>query len=186
MTKIFHVMLILGAALLPLAACQPAEQAGTTAQSAGQAQATPALSTADAAFIDTAGALGLEEVRFAQLAETKATDPAVRRFAAEMIADHTLVGEQLAALAQGKGITPPSNMDARHETLYRQLQSLNGPAFDRAYMDGQMQDVTMVIEAFQTAADSGKEPQVRSFAQRHLPMMQQHLQMALTVPAAGP
>jgi predicted outer membrane protein len=44
-----------------------------------------------------------------------------------------------------------------------------------------MQDVTMVIEAFQTAADSGANPQVRSFAQRYLPMMQQHLQMALTI-----
>jgi putative membrane protein len=186
MRKIFDVALILGAALLALAACQPAEQAGTTGQSAGQVQATPAQSTTDATFINTAGTLGLEEVRFAQLAETKAADPAVRRFAAKMTADHTMVDQRLAALAQSEGITPPSNMDGRHETLYRQLQSLDGPAFDRAYMAGQMQDVTMVIQAFQTEADSGKDPQVRSFAQQYLPMMQQHLQMALTVPAAGP
>ncbi len=180
MTRSLHVALILGAALLSLAACQPAEQAGTTVPSAGQAQATPALSTADASFINTAGTLGLEAVRFAQLAATNATDP-VRRFATKMIADHTMVNQQLAALAQSEGMTPPSDMDARHETLYRQLQSLNGPAFDRAYTDGQMQDVTMVIEAFQTAADSGANPQMRSFAQRYLPMMQQHLQMALTI-----
>ena len=181
MTRILHVALILGAALLSLAACQPAGQGGTADQSAGQAQATPAQLAADTAFINTAGTLGLEEVRFAQLAETKAADPAVRRFAAKMIADHTMVDQALAALAQSKGITPPSNMDARDETLYRQLQSLDGPAFDRAYIDGQMQDLTMVIEAFQAEADSGKEPQVRSFAQQYLPMMQQHLQMALTL-----
>ena len=65
--------------------------------------------------------------------------------------------------------------------LYRQLQSMSGPAFDRAYMNGQMQDVTMLIEAFQSEADSGKDPQVRIFAQQYLPMMQQHLQMALAL-----
>jgi len=181
MTRIFDIPLILGAVMLSLAACQPAGQGGTTDQSAGQGQAAPALSEANAVFVDAAGTLGLEEVRFAQLAETKAADPAVRRFATKMLADHTTVGEQLATLAQSKGITLPSDMDAGHETLYRQLQSMSGPAFDRAYVNGQMQDVTMVIEAFQTEADSGKDPQVRSFAQQYLPMMQQHLQMALAL-----
>lgn len=181
MTRIFRVTLVLGTALLALAACQSGEQAGTSGQSAGQGQAAPALSEANAVFIDAAGTLGLEEVKFAQLAETKAADPAVRRFATKMSADHGMVGEQLATLAQSKAITPPSNMDAGHETLYRQLQSMSGPAFDRAYMNGQMQDVTMLIEAFQSEADSGKDPQVRIFAQQYLPMMQQHLQMALAL-----
>lgn len=182
MTRIFHVALILGTALLLLAACQPAEQAGTTAQSAGQAQA---LSKADATFINRAGTLEFDEVRLAQLAETKASDPAVRRFAAKLSADHAMVGQQLAALAQSKGMTPASNMDGPHETLYQQFQSLSGQSFDRAYMNGQMQDLTMVIQAFQSEADTGSDPQVRSFAEQNLPTMLQHLQMALTIVTPG-
>ncbi len=102
-----------------------------------------------------------------------------------MAADHAAINQQLAALAESKGMAPPSNSDGRHETLYRQLESLNGPAFDHAYMDGQMQDLTMLIQAFQTAADSGSNPQVRSFAQQGLPMVQPHLQMALALTSSG-
>lgn len=185
MTKGSHVVPMLCAALFSLAACQPAEQAGTTAQSSGQARATSALSAVDTTFINTAGRLGLEEVRFAQLAEAKASNPAVHHFATTMAADHAAINQQLAALAESKGMAPPSNSDGRHETLYRQLEFLNGPAFDHAYMDGQMQDLTMLIQAFQTAADSGSNPQVRSFAQQGLPMVQPHLQMALALTSSG-
>jgi putative membrane protein len=177
MTKVSHVRLILGAALLCLTACQ----AGTTAQSAGQARATPALSPVDSTFINSAGRSGLEEVTFAQLAATKAADPAVRGLGEKIIADLAVVDQQLATLAQSKGMTPPSDMDGRHQLLYQQFQSLNGAAFERAYVDGQMQDLTMAIQAFQTEADSGSDPQVRSFAQQYLPMMLQHLQMATAI-----
>ena len=46
MTRIFHIPLMLGAALLALAACQSAGPGGTSDQSAGQGQATPALTEA--------------------------------------------------------------------------------------------------------------------------------------------
>ena len=176
MTRTSHVALILGATLFSLTACQPAEQAGTTAQSAGQARA---LSTVDATFINSAGTSGLDEVAFAQLAGTKAADQEVRRFAEKTIADFTTVNQQLAVLAKGKGMTPASDMDGRHQVVFHELQSLNGAAFDRAYMDGQLQDLTVMMRAFQTEADSGSDPQVRSFAQQHLPMMLQHMQMAV-------
>ena len=183
MTRRFHVTLILAAVALLLAACG---QADTTAGSAAQQPATAAASKVDASFIDTAGRLGLAVARLAQLAATKAADRATRDFATKVAADHATVDPQLAALAQDQGMAPVSDMDAAHETLYRQLQTLRGPAIDRAYMTGQLRDLTMLIEAYQSEADSGKIPQVRSFAQQYLPMMQEHLQLALAVPAAAP
>ncbi len=179
MTKGFLAALVLGTALLTLAACQSAGQEGTTSQSGEPAKA-------DATFLNTAGASGIAEVKFAQLAATKATDPAVRSFADKMVADYAPVNQQLNDLAQGIGADLPSDMDARDQTLYAQLQSLDGRAFDRTYMDGQLQDLTMVIQAFQGAADGAKNPKVRSFAQQYLPMTQQHLQMALPLAAPGP
>jgi putative membrane protein len=171
MTKVTHVALMLGTALFFLTACQPAEQSGTTAQSAGQAPATPAQSAANAIFINAAGMSGIEEVRFAQVAETKATDPEVRRFAEKIIADFNPVDQRLAALAESKGTMLASDMDGRHQMLYQQFQSLNGPAFDRAYVDGELKDLTTATEIFQTEADSGSDQQVRSFAKQYLPMM---------------
>jgi putative membrane protein len=179
MTRRFHLTLMLTAAALSLAACGQAD-------TAAQPPATAAESKVDATFINTAGKLGLAEARLAQLMATAAADPATRDFARKIAADHATVEPQLAALAQDQGLAPASDMDAAHETLYRQLQTLRGPAIDRAYMTAQLRDLTMLIEAYQSEADSGKIPQVRSFAQQYLPMMQQHLQLALTVPAAAP
>lgn len=174
--------LIAGVALLSLAACsQRAENAATTVQSAAQAQTTPTLSTTDATFINMAGTSGIEEVTFGQLAATKANGAAVRRFAQQMVSDHTMVNQQLESLAQRKQMTPPSSMDMRHEQLYQQLQGLKGRAFDRAYLNGQVQDHQMAVQAFQTEAQSGSDPEVKAFAQQYLPTLQQHLQMAQTL-----
>jgi putative membrane protein len=177
MTKVSHVVLILGTALLSLTAC------GTSpsGQSGKEGQVGQELSPAGALFINRSGTSGLEEVTFARLAETRTTNSAVRGFAASMIADLAPVNQQLAALTQINKITPPSEMDERHAMLLQQLQTLNGPAFDRAYLDGQLQELTMLIQAFQKEADSGTDPRVRSFAQQNLPMLLQHLQKASTI-----
>jgi putative membrane protein len=173
MTKPYYLALILGAALFTLTACQD----GTTGQSAGQAKA-PVLTNVDIAFINRAGPSGLGEVAFASLAQTKATDPAIRDLATKMIAEFSALNLQLATLAQSNELAPATDMDGRHQVVYHQLESLNKGAFDRAYINGQLQDLTMVIQAFQTEADSGSQPQVRSVAQQHLPTLLQDLQMA--------
>jgi putative membrane protein len=173
-----RLSLIVGAILLALAGCQPIQQAATTAQSAVQAQTTPTLSTTDATFINTAGALGLAEVELGELARTKASSPDVRRFAAQMVTDHTPANQQLAALARSKQMTPPSSMDTAHQQVYQQLQNTRGRAFDTLYMDGQVQDHQQAAQLFQTEAQNGTDPEVRAFAQQNLPKMQQHLAMA--------
>lgn len=174
----FRYALLAAAALLPLAACQSAEQAATTVQSAAQAQVTPTLSTTDATFINTVGQAGVEEVQFGQLAQTKAASPAIRRFARQMVAQHTTANQQLMALGQSKQLTPPTDMDTMHTQMFSDLQGLRGRAFDKRYMDGQVQDHQAVVAAFQTEAQNGTDADVKAWAAQNLPMMQQHLSMA--------
>lgn len=177
MTRISHIALLLGTALICLTACGT----GPSAQSGKDAQASAEFSPKDATFINRAGTAELEEVAFAQLAVTKANNPAVRSFASSMIADLTPVNQQLAALAQSKGLTQPTDMDERHAALYQQLETLNGPRFDQGYLDGRLQELTMVIQVFQAEADSGSDPQVRSLAQQNVPMLLEHLRTARTI-----
>jgi hypothetical protein len=68
-TKVSCVVLMLGATLVSLGACQSAGQSGSAAQSGGQ------LTPADVTFVDTADMAGLAEVAFAQLALTKTSSP---------------------------------------------------------------------------------------------------------------
>lgn len=178
MLKSFRIPMVMGATLLSLAACQSADNAATAVKSAAQAQTTPTLSTTDTTFLNMAGTAGIEEVTFGQLAETKAGSPAVRKFATQMVNDHTAANQQLMALAQRKQITPPSAMDTAHDQALQQLQGLRGRAFDRAYMQGQVQDHMAVVQAFETEIQSGTDTDVVAFAQQNLPVMQRHLQMA--------
>jgi putative membrane protein len=172
----FTAALLLSA--IGLAACQSSEKAATTVQSATQAQMTPSLSTTDANFINTVGAGGHAEVQFGQLAQTQATRVNVRAFAAQMVTDHTAAGNELAALAQQKQMTPPSDMDLNHKASYDRLSKTYGSEFDRVYMQGQMEDHTAVVNAFQNEITNGSDADVKAFAQKYLPTIQHHLDMA--------
>jgi putative membrane protein len=164
--------------LLSLAACQTAEKAVTTVKSASQAQVNPTLSTTDVTFLNAAGTAGIEEVKFGQLAEQRATTRAIRAFATQMVHDHTSANEKLIALANAKQMTPPSSMDTMHDQAYSELESARGRAFNKLYMDGQVADHEQVIEAFQGEIQNGTDPDVTAFARQMLPIMEQHLRMA--------
>jgi putative membrane protein len=162
---------ILGIALVLLASCQSHDQ--DREQRSGK--------QALAAFLTTADALGRAELTFSRLAETKAVNPDVRSFATALLAEQAPLNDQIATMASSRGVILPADMDARHAMLYQELQSRNGRGFDQAYLDSQMQDRTMLIQAFQDQADTGTDPQVRDFATQHLPALMQSLRTAHTL-----
>ena len=172
----FTAALLLAA--VGIAACQSSQKAATTVQSATQAQMTPTLSTTDANFINTVGAGGHAEVQSGQLAQTQATRTDVRAFAAEMVSDHSAAGNELAALAQSKQMTPPSEMDLNHKAKYDQLSKTAGSEFDRVYIQGQVENHTAVVNAFQDEISNGTDADVKAFAQKYLPTIQEHLDRA--------
>jgi putative membrane protein len=185
MNRISRSGMLLGVAVAAFVATSSTNEAATLVQytivpapSAVPAPPSAVLAPSDAAFINSAATSGTEEVSFAQLAQTNSNNPAVLRFAGEMVRDHTLANQQLTKLAETKAMGVPSAMDAPHQALYGQLGSSNGSAFDQVYVNGQVQDHVLAVQLFQMEAQSGVDPDLRGFAQHYLPMMQQHLQMA--------
>lgn len=171
-----------GLALLVLAGCAETQRAADTTVAAAKAQVNPTLSTSDAAFMTTATRGGLAEVEMARLAERNARSPAVKRFAQTMMRDHGRANQEMLALAQQKQITPPSTMGAEHQATYDSLAQLRGAAFDRAYARAMVQDHEEDLRAYQTEAQEGTDPDVRAFAARHVPVLQEHLRMARQLP----
>lgn len=165
-------VLVLGATLFALAACATNGPGGPQAQTKEEAR------QALVAFLTDAATLGREEVAFSHLAETKAVNPEVRSFATSLIAEQTPINDQIAAMAESRQVAPPTDMDGRHAMLYHRLEELRGRQFDQAYLEVQMQDRTMMIQAFQHQADSGVDPEVRSYAQAHLQGLMESLQRA--------
>jgi putative membrane protein len=58
---------------------------------------------------------GLTEVRLAQLALQKSQNNNIRRYAQQMIQEHTPVNQQLVQLATQKGITPPTDVGPKYQ-----------------------------------------------------------------------
>ena len=58
------------------------------------------------------------------------------------------------------------------------MQKLSGAEFDRAYMDHMVKDHKKDIAEFRKQASSGKDPEIKAFAAKSLPTLQEHLKMA--------
>jgi putative membrane protein len=103
---------------------------------AAQAQA-PSLNDAQIAHI--AYTAGVIDVAAGKQALAKSHDKAVRGFAQEMVRDHTAVNDQALALVKKLGVTPQDNptSQALNKDAAAKLKAhatLNGAAFDRAYL----------------------------------------------------
>ncbi len=80
------------------------------------------------------------DVQLAWVAQSRASKGEVRAFANTMITDHTAVNAQAGALAGRLGVTPKDNavsqsLLAGAAAARASLEKLGGVAFDRAYMD---------------------------------------------------
>ena len=140
--------------------------------------ASAALSSADRDFAQKAASGGLAEVQAAQLAEQRATSPQIKQFAQRMITDHTAANTELQQIATQANVDLPSQPTGKDATEEQKLRGLNGTAFDKAYAQGQLRDHQETVELFQKEASSGEDPALKAFAQKTLPILQQHLQMA--------
>ncbi len=135
------------------------------------------ITAEDREFLTTAIQAGLAEVQLARLALENAQDEQVRSFAERMVEAHTAANQQLVSLAETAGMTPPTAMDQRHQDLHRQLSELAGEAFDRQYMQGQVQDHRTAVELYSTEATQPRGP-VDQLAGQMLPTLREHLEMA--------
>jgi putative membrane protein len=168
--------------LLGLAGCAETQRGADTVAAAAVAQVNPTLSTSDATFMTVAGRGGMAEVQLAKLAERNGSAPAVKRFARKMIEDHGQANQAMVALAQRKQTTPPQSIGADQQQTYDRLATLRGRAFDRAYAEAMVADHQEDLQLFRTEAENGTDPEVKAFAARHVPVLQEHLRMAQALP----
>jgi putative membrane protein len=136
------------------------------------------LPSADMTFATNAAAGGLAEVQAAQLAEKKAASASVKHFAQQMEKDHSAANNELMQLAKVQSISLPTGPDSAHATALEQMAKLSGAAFDREYMLSQLSEHRKAVVLFQKQAGSGQDTQLKAFAQKYLPTLQHHLQMA--------
>jgi putative membrane protein len=135
-----------------------------------------------AAFVTMAAQAGLAEVEAGKLALAKSRDPRIRSFAERMVSDHGKANAELLGLAQARGIDAPRRLDSDHRAMLDALRAKSGSDFDAAYSQHMNMDHTKAIALFEGASRSA-DAEVAGFAQKTLPTLQEHQQLAAELPA---
>lgn len=130
---------------------------------------------ADNHFVMDAATGGMAEVELGKLAADKATKPEVKQFGQRMVDDHGKANDELKSLAQSKQITLPSAIDGKHKATIDRLSKLSGEAFDRAYVQEMLKDHQKDVAAFRSESKSGRDAEVKAWAAKTLPTLEEHL-----------
>jgi putative membrane protein len=170
-TAVFAVGLLLAPAIY-------AQTSQPNAPSPAAAAAKDTLSQEDRTFIKEAAIGSMAEVELSKLAQ-KSENADVKSFADHMIQDHTAVNQQLTAIATDLGVDMPKALDSEHERLRENVQTLHGKAFDEQYMHGMVEDHDKAVNLFQREERSGHNAELKQFAQKILPTLQEHQKNAL-------
>ena len=143
---------------------------------AALAQAAP-LDKKDRAFIEKASAGGMEEVLAGKMAEGKAQNADVKSLAGMLVADHSANNQQLQALAEQKGVKLPTTLPHKQQKKIDKMAKAKD--FDTTFVHVQgIEDHKEDIKDFEKASKDAKDPDVKAFAAKTLPVLQKHLQRA--------
>jgi putative membrane protein len=135
-------------------------------------------SAQDAQMMRDIAQANLAEIATGKLAIAKAQSPTVKQFGQHMIEEHNTLQSEGARLASAKGMPVPSAPDARHQAAAKKLEAMSGESFDRAYMEQMVKDHGETLQLLQRAASQAGDAQLRAHAQKAIPHVQQHLELA--------
>jgi putative membrane protein len=169
-TRFIHLFAIVGLAVV-LGGCEESMQ-----QLGGNP--SPNLSDGDNNFYKTLAIANMTEIDTSNLALTQSQNQAVKDFAQKMIDDHSKAENELASLAAEDEVTLPSELDAKHQSALDDLKALNGPDFDKAYIDLQVKAHKQTIAADEFEADNGMDSKTKGLANNLLDTLKMHLSMA--------
>jgi putative membrane protein len=119
----------------------------------------------------------LAEIQVGQLALKNGGSEQVKTIAQKLIDDHTKTSDAMKQIASTKGLTLPTEPDAKHKALATKLESESGAQFDKDFLAANSIDHHKVVAAFQKEANSGTDPEIKAFATQFLPAVQEHSKM---------
>jgi putative membrane protein len=134
-----------------------------------------------AAIVVTANQIDIDA---GKLAQSKSTNPEVKKFAERMVEDHTSVNAKASALAQKLNLTPEESETSRSlkkgaEQTMTRLQSLEGAEFDRAYVDNEVAYHQAVIGVMnKQLVPSAKNAELKKLLVQSGPAFTAHLKHA--------
>jgi putative membrane protein len=148
----------------------------------GEKAGMGSLNSHDRDFAMDAAMGGMVEVELGRVAAAQGTSDAVKQFGQRMVDDHSKANTELMSLAASKGVTLPTTLDDKHREQVTKLSALKGAEFDRAYSKLMLSDHNKDVSEFEKQSTRGTDPDLKAFASKTLPTLQEHLQLAKALP----
>jgi putative membrane protein len=141
--------------------------------------ATSAASPVSQSFVEDASAANQFEINSSEAALRLSQDPDVKKFAQEMIDDHTAAGASMkAAVLEAKNSIvvrePPPGLDAVHQQILDDLKNAPSGQFDKKYIDAQVDAHNKAVQLFSDYSKNGDNDALKDFSAKTLPTLQRH------------
>lgn len=120
------------------------------------------------------------DIETGTMVERKTKDPVVKSFARKMVAASTKANKNLALIAQGKGINPPTVQSGDNLTQITTLKKLSGNLLDKTYIKLASASLASSDLLFGKAA-TFKNKDIKTFAINALSDIQQNHKEAIAI-----
>jgi putative membrane protein len=147
--------------------------------------APAAFNAIDRDFAYKAAVSNMLEIGASRIAPRRTGSADVLAYAAMLDSHHTLALNELTALMRARGVEPPTSLPHNRQGLMDSLGTTRGFDFDRTFMmEAGVRAHSDAIVMFQQQMPTLTDPDLRSWAERNLPVMRQHLNEAHRIAAA--
>lgn len=154
---------------------------GDTAANGGNDDTT---TVADVEFMKKATVINRAQITNAKLSKERGSLQAVRDFGTALDTRFLAAQGDLDNLAVTMSVSVPATTDAAHLAITNSLMDMEGKTFDIAFIDYQMAELQRAVDLYRGQIDSGRDAEVKKYAEKYLPYLQEFLITASNIRAS--
>ncbi|MEN0009919.1 DUF4142 domain-containing protein [Flavobacterium nitrogenifigens] len=132
----------------------------------------------DSEFLVDQAEINLAEIEIGKLAQTKSTNPEVKKFGKMLVDEHTKSASEVSALAKAKNFTLPTSLTEEGQEEYNKLNEKSGADFDKKFADMMIDGHEKAIKKLDKAAKDANDQEVRTWASTNIAGLTAHLEHA--------
>lgn len=149
-----------------------------TSAAVGQTSAATLGANTLQGYVTNAAIGDMYEIEAGKMAQEKGASADVKAFGKMLVTDHTATSNEMKPLATAAGQTPPTELDERRKGLLDNLRAASGADFDKAFIAQQVAAHEEAITLHRGYGDNGDNAELKAFAVKTVPKLEQHLQHA--------
>lgn len=132
----------------------------------------------DSEFLIDIAEVNLAEIEIGKLAQTKSTNPEVKKFGKMLVDEHTKSASEVSALAKAKNFTLPTSLTQEGQDEYKKLNEKSGLDFDKKFADMMIDGHEKAIDKLKKATEDAKDQDVKLWASNNIAPLTAHLEHA--------